>query len=114
MLAGPVAVQVGGYPDDDACLAVGRVVPARGSMARLEVRDRPDRRGRVVTSIPSDSFVWICDVSANGEWIGILFSHRRDGRISCGVSGTISKRDDYAGPCRQGWVPHDTIVLYAG
>ena len=114
MIREPVAVQVGGYPDDDACLAVGRVAPVHGSKLKLEVRDRPDDKGRIVASIPADSYVWMCDVSANGEWTGILFSHRPDGRISCGVSGTIPEREDYDGPCRQGWVPQDTIILYAG
>lgn len=107
--AQPIPVQVGGYADDDACLAVGKII--QGPVA---VHAGPSPKAEVVDTLADRSFVWMCDTSGEGSWIGILFSHRRDGRLSCGVSGTIPVRKDYDGPCREGWVPAEAIVAYAG
>lgn len=107
-------VQIGGYSDDDACLAVGRPVQDAGQARTLEVRIRPDHRSPLSGTIGQDGFFWMCDTTADGAWTGILFTAQEDGRIACGVSGTIAQRHDYRGPCLQGWVPSNTITLYAG
>ncbi|MEM6475376.1 MAG: hypothetical protein AAF687_04350 [Pseudomonadota bacterium] len=107
----PLPVQVGGYVDDDACLAVGKVEPGATGYA---VRNRPAIDAPIVGTLSEGQFVWMCDSTEDQAWTGILFSHRPDGRISCGVSGTTIERRDYTGPCRQGWVPREAIRLFAG
>lgn len=102
-------VQVGGYSDDDACLAIGRIVEAD-----LVVRSAPGAGAEIETVLRKPTFVWMCDSTDGGTWTGILYSKRGDERLACGVSGTIPHRRDYTGPCGQGWVPSAAIELYAG
>lgn len=106
----PLPVQVGGYVEYDACLAVGKAV---SSPAGFSVRTRPETSAPVVATLTEGQFVWMCDSTDDQAWTGILLSHREDGRIACGVSGTIAERRDYTGPCLQGWVPREVVILYA-
>ncbi len=53
-------------------------------------------------------------MAGDRAWVGILYSQRMDGRIRCEVSSPIALAQNYNGPCFQGWVPAETVVLFAG
>ncbi|MBV7257957.1 hypothetical protein [Erythrobacter crassostreae] len=106
-------VQIGGEEEFDACPGVGRMAALPGSDAPLEVRARPEFDAPVTGYVDPGAFVWMCELTDDRAWHGVLYSHREDDRIPCEVSSPIAERQDYSGPCQQGWVPDETIVLFA-
>lgn len=103
-------------PDMDACGGVGAVtgLNPRGDNF-LSVRQRPDIAGHEIYRLRSGHPVYLCDQSADGKWLGIVFqpADRQDDYGSCGV-GTPLPRQPYTGPCLQGWVSARYIELVAG
>lgn len=107
-----VPVQIGGEADFDACPGVGKIgAMETNSTATQKVYAKPDPHAKVVGHIKPGEFVWMCDWTEDAKWIGILYSHRKDGRIRCEVSSPIEVRRAYDGPCHQGWVPEETVLL---
>jgi hypothetical protein len=111
-------VMVGGLADMDACWANGTV----SGIESASGGDAPVRSG------PADSYaelemigdgigVTLCDRS--GEWIGIVYhpydrAGDADGYEGCGVGSAIAEEQNYAGPCRSGWVHESFVIPLAG
>jgi len=102
-------VMYGGYPEEDACGALGVirgidkhgdgfVAIRRGAGTRYRIKDKIYKNG---------TQVWMCD--SHGKWIGILY-----GKSDCGTGTSISKRKPYRGSCKSGWVYTKYVVMTAG
>ena len=101
----PVSVLVGSeVPEADAC-------PALGIMASAEIlRDAPQGTAAVVAPLAKGAEVYLCDVSRDGKWHGVVVAQPS----GCGVSSPTPGRRAYAGPCQSGWVPAHRIHVVAG
>ena len=102
-----VPVMVGGEESLDACGGVDTTVSA------VAVRSGPGDHYPVVEHLDRGARVYICDMSPDRRWEGIV-SFPAEEAESCGVSSPIPTRQAYPGTCRSGWVPTDSVVLIAG
>lgn len=100
-------VRVGGEEDFDACGSLaettGRVAIRRGPSEQFAVLEHLDPRARV----------YACDISPDQKWDGVVIVPE-DGSADCGVSSPLTNRQAYSGPCRSGWIMHDSVVVVAG
>lgn len=97
----PVAVIVGGDKAQAACPRTG-VVDGLSARGTLSVRTAPSPASKRVDSLTNGETVFMCDWSAAGEWVGVVYS--RESGADCGVSKYILLPEPYAGTCRSGWV----------
>lgn len=100
-------VRVGGEDELDAC---GGVAETTGPVA---LRRGPGEQFAVVEQLASKVHVYACDISPDQRWDGVVVVPADEG-VDCGVSSPIVNRKDYTGPCRSGWVPHDSLAVVAG
>ena len=100
-------------PDAVACRAIGAVsgLNRRGDNF-LSVRARPDVRARELARLRSGRRVDVCDRTADGRWLGIVYG--RPGE-DCGVDAPVSRPQPYqAGwACRSGWVAARYVTIIA-
>ena len=106
-----VPVRVGGLPDLDACAAVGTVVRLQpGSL--LAVRAGPGTTFARRDALANGREFFMCAMSDDGQWHGVVYSE--DPGVDCGVATPVPVEQDYAGPCRSGWVHDRWVMLVAG
>jgi hypothetical protein len=91
---------VGGDSDLDACGVNAEVVLAHPGQGRLNVREGPGLGHSVKEQIDDGQVVIVCDQTAGGAWLGIVYS-RED--FPCGLGSPIPIRQAYVGPCASGW-----------
>ncbi|HEY8603747.1 hypothetical protein [Tsuneonella suprasediminis] len=106
------AVRVGiDGPHADACRGVGSVanLPANDT---LSVREGPNAKARRIDSLKDDAPVYICDQSADGKWIGIVY--QANGYLptddKCRAEENVGSVRPYEGPCLTGWVSAKYVV----
>lgn len=98
------AVQVGGDTELDACALAQLRAPA-------ELRAAPAADAPVRQPLPAHQRLWRCDLSADGQWVGVLVSQGSEG---CGVSTPWPTRRPYDGPCVSGWLRVGALQTEAG
>ncbi len=107
-----VPVMVGGNAEADACGAVGEVRGLReGGDGFLAVRTGPGAAYPIVDKIGNGQLVYLCDATADGVWLAVVFSSDED---ECGVTSPLRSRQPYKGPCRSGWVKATWVEVVAG
>lgn len=95
------------------CPVTGAVVGVNARRDNyLSVRAGPGVRERELDRLRSGTVVMICDETANGAWLGVVYN--RSGNRDCFIGQTSSQRRPYRGPCRSGWVSSRYIDVNAG
>ncbi|HEX8642311.1 MAG TPA: hypothetical protein VF702_00185 [Allosphingosinicella sp.] len=95
------------------CVVTGEVVGLNGRRDNyLSVRAGPGVRERELDRLRSGALVIVCDETASGAWLGIVYN--RTGNQDCFIGQTSSLRRPYRGPCRSGWVSSRYIDVNAG
>lgn len=105
----PVPVQVGNDDDLDACGATAAIT---GHL--VSVRATPSAKGSQLARLAKGKYVFVCDESADGKWIGIVYAPAAKPDMDCGVGSPRKPRGDYDGPCRSGWVAAQYVQIVAG
>jgi hypothetical protein len=80
----------------------------------LPVRAAPFDNAAPSGGVAAGARFFICTRSHDQKWFGIV--HDEDGRLAerCGVSEPVTRRRDYDGPCRSGWVQSAFVKVIAG
>ena len=80
----------------------------------LPVRAAPFENAAGSGHVAAGARFFICTRSHDQKWFGIV--HDEDGRLAerCGVSEPVTRRRDYDGPCRSGWVQSAFVKVIAG
>ncbi|HEX8449413.1 MAG TPA: hypothetical protein VF652_07470, partial [Allosphingosinicella sp.] len=86
-----------------ACSAAGTTRNLKAGEA-LPVRSSPFENARESASVASGARFFICARSLDQKWFGIVFDEGGALAERCGVSEPVTRRRDYDGPCRSGWV----------
>jgi hypothetical protein len=109
-----VAVRVGEMgPSFDACVHAGTTRHV-GAGERLPVRAAPFESAEETGGIPAGGRFFVCSRSQDQKWLGIVYDGEGALSNACGVSSPSVRRQDYAGPCRSGWVSSALVRLIAG
>lgn len=80
----------------------------------LPVRAAPFENAAESGSVAARARFFICTRSHDQKWFGIV--HDEGGTLAerCGVSEPVTRRSDYEGPCRSGWVQSAFVKVIAG
>jgi hypothetical protein len=111
---GARAVRIGELgPNFRACSAAGTSRNLKAGEV-LAVRSAPFENAQGTGAVASGGRFFICTRSHDQKWFGIV--HSEDGTLagSCGVSEPVTRRRDYDGPCRSGWVQSAFVKVIAG
>jgi hypothetical protein len=112
--AAPQPVRVGELgPNFEACSAAGTTRGLKAGEA-LPVRVAPFDNADAAGSVAAGARFFICTRSLDQKWFGIVFEERGTLDERCGVSEPVTRRRDYAGPCRAGWVESAFVKVIAG
>jgi hypothetical protein len=100
-------------PNFAACSAAGTTRNLKPGEA-LPVRWAPFDNARESGSVPARARFFICARSLDQKWFGIVYDE--DGSLAerCGVAEPVTRRRDYDGPCRSGWVQSAFVKVIAG
>jgi hypothetical protein len=96
-----------------ACSAAGtsrNLKAGEGLAVRSAPFDYADGTGRVAAG----ARFFICTRSHDQKWFGIVFDEGGELAERCGVSEPVTRRRDYDGPCRSGWVQSAFVKVIAG
>ena len=96
-----------------ACGAAGTTRNLKAGEA-LPVRWAPFDNARETGSVPAAARFFICTRSHDQKWFGIVSDEGGTLAESCGVSEPVTRRRDYDGPCRSGWVQSAFVKVIAG
>jgi hypothetical protein len=108
------AVRIGELgPSFDACAAAGTTRNLNPGEA-LPVRAAPFDSAEETGAIPAGKRFYVCTRSHDQKWLGIVYEENGTLAESCGVSSPSTRRRDYEGPCRSGWVASAFVRLVAG
>ena len=110
--ARPVRIGEAG-PNFQACSAAGTTRNLKSGEA-LPLRWAPFDNAREIGSVPSLARFFICTRSLDQKWFGIVFDDGGTLAERCGVSEPVTRRRDYEGPCRAGWVQSAFVKVIAG
>ncbi|HET9639169.1 MAG TPA: hypothetical protein VFP12_08170 [Allosphingosinicella sp.] len=80
----------------------------------LPVRSSPFENAGETGSVVSGNRFFICSRSLDQKWFGIVFDEGGTLAERCGVSEPVTRRRDYDGPCRSGWVQSAFVKAVAG
>jgi hypothetical protein len=96
-----------------ACSAAGTSRSLKAGEA-LPVRSAPFDNAVETGNVAGGARFFICTRSHDQKWFGIVFDE--DGTLAerCGVSEPVTRRRDYDGPCRSGWVQSAFVKVIAG
>jgi hypothetical protein len=114
VVAATRAVRIGELgPNFAACSAAGttrNLKPGEALPVRWAPFDNAGESGRVAAR----ARFFICARSLDQKWFGIVYDE--DGSLAerCGVTEPITRRRDYDGPCRSGWVQSAFVKVIAG
>ncbi|ANU07974.1 hypothetical protein A6F65_01677 [Paraurantiacibacter namhicola] len=107
----PVRVGQDG-PDMDAC----------GSYAEVAERPTGEQNFAMVLAAPQEGATPLERLSAGlgvsvceqeGDYVGVVYSRETD-LGSCRVGSPVAEEQDYAGPCRSGWIEAKYLRMMAG
>ena len=100
-------------PNFAACGAAGTTRNLKPGEA-LAVRSAPFDNAEESGSVAARARFFICARSLDQKWFGIV--HDEDGSLAerCGVTEPATRRRDYDGPCRSGWVQSAFVKVIAG
>jgi hypothetical protein len=100
-------------PNFAACSAAGTTRNLKPGEA-LPVREAPFDNARESGSVPARARFFICTRSLDQKWFGTVYD--ADGSLAerCGVAEPVTRRRDYDGPCRSGWVQSAFVKVIAG
>lgn len=100
-------------PNFAACSAAGTTRNLKAGEA-LPVRSAPFENAGEAGSVPALARFFICTRSHDQKWFGIVYGE--DGSLAgqCGVAEPVTRRRDYDGPCRSGWVQSAFVKVIAG
>ena len=100
-------------PNFSACNAA-RTTRSLKAGETLPVRSAPFENADESGSVASGARFFICTRSHDQKWFGIVADE--DGTLAerCGVSEPVTRRRDYEGPCRSGWVASAFVKLISG
>jgi len=108
------AVRVGELgPNFAACGGAGTTRHLKAGES-LPVRAAPFESAAEAGGIPSGARFYVCARSIDQKWLGVVYDDSGALDDSCGVSTPTTKRRDYDGPCRSGWVASAFVRLVAG
>lgn len=79
----------------------------------LPVRSAPFDNAAETGRAASGSRFFICARSHDQKWFGIVFDEEGTLAERCGVSEPVTRRRDYDGPCRSGWVQSAFVKVVA-
>jgi hypothetical protein len=96
-----------------ACGAAGTTRGLKAGEA-LPVRSAPFEYAGETGSVASAAHFFICTRSHDQKWFGIVFDEGGTLAERCGVSEPVTRRRDYDGPCRSGWVQSAFVKVIAG
>jgi hypothetical protein len=100
-------------PSFQACSAAGTPNAMKVGEA-LPVRSAPFDDAGQTGSVKSRARFFICTRSLDQKWFGIVFDEGGTLAERCGVSEPVTRRRDYDGPCRSGWVQSAFVKVIAG
>jgi hypothetical protein len=111
---GSRAVRIGELgPNFRACSAAGTTRNLKAGEA-LPVRSAPFDNAGESGSVAGGARFFICTRSHDQKWFGIVFDEGGSLAEQCGVSEPVTRRRDYDGPCRSGWVQSAFVKVIAG
>jgi hypothetical protein len=96
-----------------ACSAAGTTRSLKAGEG-LAVRSAPFENAVETGSVAADGRFFICTRSHDQKWFGIVFDESGALAERCGVSEPVTRRRDYDGPCRSGWVQSAFVKVIAG
>src|SRR5688572_24970210 len=96
-----------------ACSAAGTTRSLKAGEG-LAVRSAPFENAAESGSVAADARFFICTRSHDQKWFGIVFDEGGALAERCGVSEPVTRRRDYDGPCRSGWVQSAFVKVIAG
>ena len=96
-----------------ACSAAGTSRNLKAGEA-LAVRASPFDNAAETGSVAGGARFFICTRSHDQKWFGIVFDEGGTLAERCGVSEPVTRRRDYDGPCRSGWVQSAFVKVIAG
>lgn len=96
-----------------ACGAAGTSRNLKAGEA-LSVRSSPFDNAGETGSVADGARFFICTRSHDQKWFGIVFDEGGTLAERCGVSEPVTRRRDYDGPCRSGWVQSAFVKVIAG
>jgi hypothetical protein len=96
-----------------ACGAAGTPRNLKAGEA-LPVRSSPFDNAGETGSVAGGARFFICSRSHDQKWFGIVFDEGGSLAERCGVSEPVTRRRDYNGPCRSGWVQSAFVKVIAG
>ncbi|MCK9621349.1 MAG: hypothetical protein M0R47_12530 [Methylobacter sp.] len=108
-----IPVMVGGEKNLDACTGLGIVFGLNPQSDNfLAVRSGTNSRYALIDKLYEGQQVFICQTSADGKWLGVVYSHNKN--ADCGVNSPINPAQVYSGQCKSGWVYGRWIKIVAG
>jgi hypothetical protein len=108
------AVRIGELgPNFEACSAAGTTRSLKGGEG-LPVRSAPFDEAAGTGQVASGARFFVCTRSLDQKWFGIVYDEGGTLAERCGVSEPVTRRRDYDGPCRSGWVQSAFVKLVAG
>jgi hypothetical protein len=96
-----------------ACSAAGTTRNLKAGEA-LPVRSAPFDNAVETGNVAGEARFFICTRSHDQKWFGIVFDEGGTLAERCGVSEPVTRRRDYDGPCRSGWVQSAFVKVIAG
>ncbi len=96
-----------------ACSAAGTTRNLKAGEG-LAVRSAPFENAAETGSVAAGARFFICTRSHDQKWFGIVFDEGGALAGRCGVSEPVTRRRDYDGPCRSGWVQSAFVKVIAG
>jgi hypothetical protein len=100
-------------PNFEACSAAGTTRNLKAGEA-LPVRSAPFDDAAEAGSVAAGARFFICTRSLDQKWFGIVSDQGGALAEGCGVSEPVTRRRDYDGPCRSGWVQSAFVKVIAG
>jgi hypothetical protein len=96
-----------------ACSAAGTTRNLKAGEA-LPVRSAPFDNAGETGRVAGGARFFICTRTHDQKWFGIVFDETGSLAERCGVSEPVTRRRDYEGPCRSGWVQSAFVKVIAG
>jgi hypothetical protein len=108
------AVRIGELgPNFAACTAAGTTSNLRAG-ANLPVRAAPFENADEQGAVQAAARFFICTRTLDQKWFGIVYEEQGTLADRCGVSDPVTRKRDYEGPCRAGWVQSAFVKVIAG
>ncbi len=100
-------------PNFAACSAAGTTRNLKPGEA-LTVRSAPFENAEESGKVAAGARFFICTRSHDQKWFGIVYDEGGSLAERCGVTEPVTRRGDYDGPCRSGWVQSAFVKVVAG